>query len=437
VFTLTGEPNCCLKDADCTPPDACKTAKCTDHQCVFTPKAACCLVDGDCDDGDDTCTIDTCVEHKCAYAKSAEPGCCLTPDDCVTDDWCLAWACEQHLCASTPIDNCCHLDTECDDADDPDDACTTDHCVVGSCVFASTLAPDCCTADGQCVSLDVCQKGACGAEGTCGFTAITGCCHADAECDDADECTTDKCVANWCKHSGSGLPGCCEPFSWVEDFEQPVTGGGIFGGGDPAYPGWDFVPFTDPNSMFGGGESWQVPGSGSIDIGLPLPIAMPEYREHGGTQALYYGNVLGLDALIGGSTTPSYMPSSGGGFPGLPGTGTGTSGPPVSTATSPEVTLPEGQFPALHFWVYLDIESDPARDLFTVSAVVDGNATVVWDKTAVDVADYKTWKEVTVDVSAFAGRKVTMLFSYDAVVAPEQPLEGIYVDDLSLAVTCP
>jgi hypothetical protein len=426
VFALTAEPNCCLKDADCTPPDACKTAKCTEHQCVFTPKANCCLVDDECDDVDDVCTLDTCVDHKCAYAKSAEPGCCLVPADCATDDWCLAWTCEAHLCASTDILNCCHVDTECDDPADEGDVCTTDHCVVGSCVFASTQAPDCCTTASDCVSLDVCQKGACGEGGACTFSPVPNCCHESSECDDADECTTDTCAANWCKHAGSGLPGCCEPFSYAEAFED-VTAGDIFSG--PSYPDWTFVG-ADAGGMGLGGQSWQVPSGGTIDIGIGLPITMPDYRFHGGEHALYYGNTVGLDALMGGSTAASYMP----GASIIPG---GSTTPPSSTATSPEVALPEGQFPTLHFWVYLDIESDPARDLFTISLVSGDVATVVWDKTAIDPTEYKTWKEVTVDASSFAGRTVTVLFSYDAVIAPTQPLEGLYVDDLSLAVVCP
>ncbi len=67
-------PGCCLTHADCEDNDGCTQDKCSDDVCENI--WICCAEDAECDDGDDVCTTDTCVDQFCAFAPTGEPGCC-------------------------------------------------------------------------------------------------------------------------------------------------------------------------------------------------------------------------------------------------------------------------------------------------------------------------------------------------------------------------
>lgn len=80
VHYYTGAQGCCEADSDCPNPDPCQTVKCNlgTGNCEYTdiPAPACCHNDLECDDTDNVCTVDTCVDNKCKYTYTGEPGCC-------------------------------------------------------------------------------------------------------------------------------------------------------------------------------------------------------------------------------------------------------------------------------------------------------------------------------------------------------------------------
>lgn len=67
-------PGCCLTHADCEDNDGCTQDKCSDDVCENI--WICCAEDAECDDGDDVCTTDSCVNQFCAFNPTGEPGCC-------------------------------------------------------------------------------------------------------------------------------------------------------------------------------------------------------------------------------------------------------------------------------------------------------------------------------------------------------------------------
>lgn len=70
------EDECCLRRADCDDADRCTVDLCSeDYVCAHL--WACCDSDGECDDGDDVCTTDRCVQQFCQFEIDASnPDCC-------------------------------------------------------------------------------------------------------------------------------------------------------------------------------------------------------------------------------------------------------------------------------------------------------------------------------------------------------------------------
>ena len=79
-------PGCCVADKECDDQDKCTTDKCTANKCGHVD--ICCDSDLECNDFDDVCTIDKCVDGACVYAPTGVAGCCslaLFRDDFSTD----------------------------------------------------------------------------------------------------------------------------------------------------------------------------------------------------------------------------------------------------------------------------------------------------------------------------------------------------------------
>ncbi len=68
-------PNCCVGVSDCDDGIPCTIDKCIEEQCVILDE--CCEVDGECNDGDDVCTDDTCADGFCLHLPTGEEGCCV------------------------------------------------------------------------------------------------------------------------------------------------------------------------------------------------------------------------------------------------------------------------------------------------------------------------------------------------------------------------
>ncbi|MFH1107984.1 MAG: CotH kinase family protein [Planctomycetota bacterium] len=87
------------------------------------------------------------------------------------------------------IPSTCGMDGDCDD----DDPCTSDTCVLSTCVFAHNTLP--CDDGNPCTSGDHCGSGECVGDG------LPACCIVDCDCEDMDSCTHDTCMGNTCQHA--------------------------------------------------------------------------------------------------------------------------------------------------------------------------------------------------------------------------------------------
>ena len=67
---------CCSKHEDCVDGDPCTEDLCVQGGC--SSASLCCAQDTDCNDGDDLCTADTCVEGVCEITLDLQPGCCMS-----------------------------------------------------------------------------------------------------------------------------------------------------------------------------------------------------------------------------------------------------------------------------------------------------------------------------------------------------------------------
>ena len=86
--------DCCAGDADCADEDPCTTDLCPVPGGSCTNTWICCDDDAGCDDGDDVCTGDACVNGFCVFTPTGAEGCCTPPlfqDDFSTD---LGWTLE-------------------------------------------------------------------------------------------------------------------------------------------------------------------------------------------------------------------------------------------------------------------------------------------------------------------------------------------------------
>ena len=62
---------------DCDDKDPCTIDGCKNFACQFVN--TCCFSDAECDDQDDVCTQDKCIQGKCVYSATGVEGCCLVP----------------------------------------------------------------------------------------------------------------------------------------------------------------------------------------------------------------------------------------------------------------------------------------------------------------------------------------------------------------------
>jgi hypothetical protein len=130
-------------------------------------------------------------------------------------------------------------------------------------------------------------------------------------------------------------------------------------------------------------------------------------RAKGGTKSLYYGN----------PTTKSYA------------SGTTTNS---GSATSAAIALPAGQKAQLGFWLYLDAEASDGFDVLTVKV----GTQVLWTKSKQTLSQYRSWLPISVDLSAFAGQTINVIFEFDTKDGWGNSGEGVFIDDVSVITSC-
>ncbi|MBM4370364.1 MAG: immune inhibitor A [Deltaproteobacteria bacterium] len=203
-------------------------------------------------------------------------------------------------------------------------------------------------------------------------------------CDDGDPCTQDDCVSDVGCVS-TPIEGCCPgqfPLEIGFEGEDPLAGGAVE----------ELVaPYPDATGLPGLG--WQVvegfawSGSGSLYFGDP---AMKTYHNDHRVAATY---------------------------------------------ATPSVTLAEARAHALTFQAWIDVEEGVWSDYLVVFARVEGQDIPLWSKDDFNVTMGK-WNEITVDLTAFAGRTLALVFLFDSHDEKENFGKGIYLDDLQVEMAC-
>jgi hypothetical protein len=157
-------------------------------------------------------------------------------------------------------------------------------------------------------------------------------------------------------------------------------------------------------TTFEGGLSDFSPTAPVDGVGWQLSQA----RSTSAPQSLYYGNLITLHFDNG-------KPNKG-------------------SVSSKAIQLGVGQKAFLAFQLYIDAEKTNNFDVLTVLV----NNTPVWTKstTTLPASHYKTWTQISVDLSAYTGQAVTITFGFDTKDALNNKLEGVYIDDVTLLTGC-
>lgn len=401
--TATGQcayfwlPWCCQADDECKDDNPCTfDEKCQAGGCTYTSM--------DCDDGKE-CTLDFCNPLTGTCIHDAASGC--DDGDACTWDWCHAiqnFKCVHSVqkcddgdpCTSDTCDSdvgCIHSleagcepgcgqDSECNDGN----PCTNDQCLNDACNHS--WSGDCCWLNDDCDDGNPCTWDLCDPPGKppknsqCRHFQLPGCadnpCQDDQDCEDSDPCTLDICDAATGICGNPPDPDCCQPGdTWLADFD---------GGSEE---GFSFIAV--PSNV-----KWQVAGS----------------RYHSPAFALYFGD----------SDTLTYADP--------------VTGVVSGAASTPPIQVPVAPASLLKFWTWVDVETIPQYDVFSVTIHADDGDHVVWNKSLLAPGQYKTWTEVTINVTPYQGQAITVTFSFDSVDHLYNGTEGVWVDDVSVEALC-
>ena len=334
--------------------------------------STCCGPEVRCDDGD-PCTLDTCREGRCESAPI--PGCCSSDIGCDDGDTCTLETCTGDA-ASGGTCLTTPVDGCCATTRDCDDAdpCTEDRCTGEGTSGQCVHAPLCCDSDLGCDDGDACTAGQC-VSGQCRYT--NSCCDSELACDDGLACTRDTCVAGTCNHEFTYAPGCCIPDVFTERFDRAAS----------SLVNWTLSPPTN-------NVGWRLQTSNEARSAPAI---------------LYYGHPTLNVYESGGRNT--------------------------GTATTPPLRLPDGVELTLSFSVRLDVEANPARDLFRVELLLANGLTVVPLVQKQDLTR-NAWQDVSVDLSWASGQIVQLRLAFDTIDGTANNTRGVLVDDLRLLSSC-
>jgi hypothetical protein len=245
-----------------------------------------------------------------------------------------------------------------------------------TCIYKNCMTEFDCGADGICKTA-TCDSNVCAITNTGG----ENCCSSVKDCNDNDDCTIDSCVEHSCLHTVKNTEECCKN----EIFKE--------------------YKFESGNL-----EDFTVIDDGSTVKWKPLVSKCPS----GGNNSLYFGNGISYN------------------------NGTIAEG----IAKTAKITLPAIAPPAIapvymSFEAYLDIESNPAKDIFQVEItdVSSSKSSVIFDKTSPDVS-YKQCFTAVLDISGYAGKEVTVSFKFNSVDSLNNSGQGIWIDNIKFYKGC-
>ena len=403
--------NACTKDS-CDPKKGCvfakapEGAKCDDGN-GCTSKDRCqkgvCKGDGkDCNDGN-PCTTDSCANDKCSYKNNTNL--CSDGDSCTQTDKCDG---KGKCVGANPL--------KCNDAN----ACTDDSCInkVG-CSFKANAKP--CDDGVYCTEKDLCSKGACSAGKTrsCAdgnactndvcSNALKKCLNINApntkSCSDSNKCTSgDRCDGK----------GACKGKAIVCNDENPCTsdlcdsksGSCVFKinaklCGSRTVPMTEGVDYADKDWHFSGNNTkvkWaadnkpttpgKLTGNGSLNFNDGVDYKVGTAKPKGAALSRFW-----IDA----------------------------------SAVKGKITL------AFHSFNGIDKKENQAKyDKRTVELSTDGFKTIA-KAFNLDHSKHKhQWRLEAFDISALAGKKFQLRFSFDAADTYFNEGPGWFVDNINV-----
>ncbi len=353
----------------------------------------------DCDDGLGA-TAETCASGVCSSVTSKLY--CEVQATCNDGNACTLDSCGSNFaCSHVPIPDCCTKTANCEDGN----PCTTDLCVGLKCQHPKKPGSACCHKVADCDDSNPCTIDACPAVGLpCQWTKTdASCCVSAGDCDDSQPCTLETCKKNVCGHKNH----CCSGPSECEDGDECTDDACVAGlcGFSPLQKAGCCVP--------------EVASNGFEDASLgPLVLASQlqtsQWQLVSGKQAktgkgaLYYGN---------------------------PAKGNFDDGASGGQVTWKGLKLEAGEGHQVRVWLWMDTEAGTSYDRFTVQAIVGGVGIKLWDK-ATPGFEFKTWVEIKLNLSAFAGKTIDLVFDFQTVDSVANNGEGVYLDDLALTRTC-
>lgn len=263
---------------------------------------------------------------------------------------------------------------------DDDDPCTDDiELTDGGCSNPWILGK-CCLANPMCDDGDPCTTDSCvpnpddDTYGLCLHDAA--CCSTDADCDDGNGCTVTSCAGGICVATPTGDEGCCLEQLLLNSFDEKTLGGVTVSNVHDEV-GWHLSEGVEANS-----------GLGSLWYGDPLVES--------------YDNGLANAGIV-------YLPA---------------------------VTLPAGVRTLFSFDIWADVEPGLNYDVleWELQDLDTGETLIIWNKQ--ELYGYATWLNYALNLSAFAGRHVRLVMSFDTVNEQSNDGKGVFLDNLQIVSTC-
>ncbi len=282
---------------------------------------------------------------------------------------------QNSLTAWTPLSGLCKIDNKCYNKDDVN---------AGNC---ATCQPDISS------TTWTVNSGSCLINNTCfqpGAKDTTGC----------GECNPDKASSTWTPVENTCLVG----EKCYKDKDKDTTGC-LVCDATKNPKGWS--PTNNAKVQVYDFESGNTSGWTIKNSDSKVGWTVTSKRSVSGNYSLYYG-----DPVVGTFDTGTVANQG--------------------TASLPSISLSASKKAGLSFILWINTESGDSYDKLHV--LVDN--VEVWAKDKTITVQQSTWQEISIDLSKYAGKTVTIAFEFNTVDSAVNNKEGIYIDDITLFHDC-
>ncbi len=369
---------------------------------VTTCLAPVCTTNAGCNDNL-AATAEVCASGTCVYTAELEY-CEQSGPKCDDAKVCTNDSCQNLKCQHVALFNCCTETKDCEDKN----VCTNDTCQFNQCGHTKKPADVCCTQTAECDDKNLCTLDACPAVGLgCTHTQTdANCCTTAKDCDDKDDCSIDSCSpGHQCVH----LNQCCTSTADCDDGDPLCTTDICDAKGFCSWTPTNAVGCCVMDVFALDFEDGKLPAQVTLQNG-PTQVkwqVMSGKQAHGGKTALWYGDPATNNFDDGSQNT--------------------------GTVSLKLVDLPNGETLEFAFWVWMQTEGGPPYDELTLSVV--GTPVELWKKSSVGL-QMGQWVQVKINLSAYAGKSVTLKFVFDTVDSAINETQGVFLDDLTLHRSC-